>query len=73
MFCMPVCRGLPRLLPVRGVAAFRAGQLHRATADRDHDGRFADLPTIVAHHETALDLQLTPQERADPVAFLKSL
>jgi len=38
-----------------------------------HDGRFADLGAVIDHYERLLRLQLTAQERADLVQYLKSL
>jgi mono/diheme cytochrome c family protein len=38
-----------------------------------HDGRFADLPAVVAHYEQLLRLQLSAAEKADLVQYLKSL
>ena len=38
-----------------------------------HDGSAADLEAVVDHYVTALELELTAQERDDLIEFLKSL
>jgi mono/diheme cytochrome c family protein len=38
-----------------------------------HDGSAATLDDVVAHYESVQQLQLTPQQRADLVEYLKSL
>jgi Cytochrome c len=38
-----------------------------------HDGRFKDLPSVVNHYNSTFRLNLTDQEIADLVEFLKSL
>jgi hypothetical protein len=38
-----------------------------------HDGRFAQLEDVVAHFNAHFELQLTPGEQGDLVAFLRSL
>jgi mono/diheme cytochrome c family protein len=49
------------------------GLFVRAKGGFYHDGRFADLPAVVAHYEKLLRLDLTQPERADLLEFLKSL
>jgi mono/diheme cytochrome c family protein len=50
-----------------------AGLFTRAKGGFYHDGRFPDLPAVVAHYERVLRLQLGGQERSDLVEYLKSL
>jgi hypothetical protein len=50
-----------------------AGLFARAKGGYYHDGRFADLPAVVAHYEEVLKLGLAPAERNDLVEYLKSL
>ncbi len=38
-----------------------------------HDGRFKDLTAVVRHYKSTFRLNLTDQEMADLVEFLKSL
>jgi cytochrome c peroxidase len=38
-----------------------------------HDGRFATLPDVVNHYDSALKLKLTEQERNDLIEYLKSI
>lgn len=38
-----------------------------------HDGRFPDLQAVVAHYERTFGRQLTDAEKADLIAYLKSL
>jgi len=38
-----------------------------------HDGSAATLPDLVDRYDSAKNLQLTPQQKADLVAYLKSL
>ncbi len=38
-----------------------------------HDGRFADLASVVDHYDTTMSLGLTPAEKLDLVSFLESL
>jgi len=38
-----------------------------------HDGRFATLPDVVAHYDNEFGLELSEQETADLVEYLKSL
>jgi hypothetical protein len=45
----------------------------RAKGGFYHDGRFPDLPAVVAHYESVLKLRLTTQERTDLIEYLKSL
>ena len=49
------------------------GLFVRAKGGFYHDGRFADLPAVVAHYERLLRLQLSETERRDLVEYLKSL
>jgi hypothetical protein len=55
-----------RTTPLRGLFVREKGGFY-------HDGRFADLGAVIAHYERLLRLQLTPQEKADLVQYLKSL
>jgi cytochrome c peroxidase len=55
-----------RTTPLRGLFVRAKGGFY-------HDGRFADLPAVVAHYEDLLKLQLTAQEKSDLIQFLKSL
>jgi hypothetical protein len=50
-----------------------AGLFARAKGGFYHDGRFQDLNAVVAHYEKLLKLQLTAEERADLIEYLKSL
>jgi hypothetical protein len=38
-----------------------------------HDGRFADLAAVVEHYNQFFALNLTPEEKTDLIAYLKSL
>ena len=38
-----------------------------------HDGRFADLMSVVNHYDNFLKLSLTPQEKGDLIEYIKSL
>jgi uncharacterized membrane protein len=38
-----------------------------------HDGRFATLPDVVNHYDSALKLKLTEQEKKDLIEYLKSI
>ena len=38
-----------------------------------HDGRFATLPDVVNHYNSALKLKLTEQEKNDLIDYLKSI
>jgi len=49
------------------------GLFTRAKGGYYHDGRFADLPAVVAHYEKVLNVDLAAQERTDLVEYLKSL
>jgi hypothetical protein len=55
-----------RTTPLRGLFTRMKGGFY-------HDGRFPDLPAVVAHYEKTLGLQLTGAEKADLIAYLKSL
>ena len=55
-----------RTTPLRGLFVREKGGFY-------HDGRFADLAAVIAHYERLLRLQLTAQEKADLVQYLKSL
>jgi mono/diheme cytochrome c family protein len=55
-----------RTTPLRGLFVRAKGGFY-------HDGRFPDLPAVVAHYEGLLRLQLAPQEKTDLVQYLKSL
>jgi cytochrome c peroxidase len=58
--------GKYRTTPLRGLFTRAKGGFY-------HDGRFADLPAVVAHYERVQNLSLTDDERRDLVEFLKSL
>ncbi len=55
-----------RTTPLRGLFTRMKGGFY-------HDGRFADLPAVVAHYERVLKVTLSEQERRDLVEYLKSL
>jgi len=55
-----------RTTPLRGLFTRAQGGFY-------HDGRFPDLPAVVEHYETTFGLGLTPTEKRDLVAYLKSL
>jgi hypothetical protein len=38
-----------------------------------HDGRFQTLRDVINHYDGVFNLRLTPQEKRDLVAYLKSL
>ncbi len=38
-----------------------------------HDGRFATLPEVINHYDSALKLKLTEQEKNDLIEYLKSI
>jgi len=50
-----------------------SGLFVRAKPGFYHDGRFADYMAVVDHYDRHLGLQLTPQEKAELVEYLKSL
>jgi hypothetical protein len=55
-----------RTTPLRGLFVRAKGGFY-------HDGRFPDLPAVIAHYERVLKLDLTTTERAELLEFLKSL
>ena len=55
-----------RTTPLRGLVAHGKRGYY-------HDGRFATLPDVVDHYDSFLGLGLTTDQKADLVAFLKSL
>lgn len=55
-----------RTAPLRGLFAHSKGGFY-------HDGRFATLADVVEHYNSHLNLQLSGQEKADLVEYLKSL
>ncbi|HEX6839648.1 MAG TPA: hypothetical protein VF334_23885, partial [Polyangia bacterium] len=55
-----------RTTPLKGLFAHAKGGFY-------HDGRFADLPAVVAHYDTAFSLGLTAAQKSDLVEYLKSL
>ena len=55
-----------RTAPLKGLWAHQKGGFY-------HDGRFADLPSVVLHYNTTFKLNLAPQEIVDLVEYLKSL
>ncbi len=58
--------GRYRTTPLLGLFTRKKGGFY-------HDGRFADLDAVVNHYVGVLKLDLTTQERADLLEFLKSL
>ncbi|HWQ52743.1 MAG TPA: hypothetical protein VN442_03600 [Bryobacteraceae bacterium] len=55
-----------RTTPLRGMIAKQKGGFY-------HDGRFATLMDVINHYDSFLKLGLTSDEKADLLAFLKSL
>jgi hypothetical protein len=55
-----------RTTPLRGLFSRAKGGFY-------HDGRFADLGAVVNHYDAHLRLQLSPDEKAQLVQYLKSL
>lgn len=55
-----------RTAPLKGLWAHQKGGFF-------HDGRFADLMTVVEHYNGLFKLNLTEQEKSDLVEYLKSL
>jgi hypothetical protein len=55
-----------RTTPLKGLWAHQKGGFY-------HDGRFADLAAVVDHYDRHFGLQLTAQEQADLVEYLKSI
>ena len=55
-----------RTAPLKGVWTHQKGGFF-------HDGRFATLRDVVIHYDTTFGLDLTEQEKADLVEFIKSL
>jgi hypothetical protein len=55
-----------RTMPLHGLFARAKGGFY-------HDGRFATLPAVVEHYQSALKLELTEAQRHDLVEYLKSL
>ena len=55
-----------RTSPLKGLWTHEKGGFY-------HDGRFATLPEVVDHYNTFLGTNLTPQQKADLVEYLKSL
>jgi CxxC motif-containing protein (DUF1111 family) len=55
-----------RTTPLRGLFVRAKGGFY-------HDGRFADLPAVIAHYDQLLRLQLTDAEKRDLAEYLKSL
>jgi cytochrome c peroxidase len=51
----------------------RRGLFARAKGGFYHDGRFADLNSVVNHYNTAKRLRLIAQEQRDLAEYLKSL
>jgi cytochrome c5 len=58
--------GMYRTTPLRGLFARAKGGFY-------HDGRFATLPAVVDHYDSALTLGLSASQKTDLVEFLKSL
>src|SRR5687768_6034711 len=50
-----------------------AGLFVRAKGGFYHDGRFADLPAVIAHYEQLFRLQLSEPEKQDLAEYLKSI
>jgi mono/diheme cytochrome c family protein len=55
-----------RTAPLAGLWTHQKGGFY-------HDGRFATLNDVIEHYDTHSKLELTPQEKADLVQYLKSL
>lgn len=55
-----------RTTPLRGLFVRMKGGFY-------HDGRFADLSAVVEHYNSHLGLQLTTEEKASLIEYLKSL
>jgi hypothetical protein len=55
-----------RTTPLKGLWAHSKGGYY-------HDGRFADLPAVIAHYDSAWNLALTPAQESDLAEYLKSL
>jgi mono/diheme cytochrome c family protein len=55
-----------RTAPLAGLWSHQKGGFY-------HDGRFATLNDVIEHYDTHSKLELTPQEKADLVQYLKSL
>jgi hypothetical protein len=55
-----------RTSPLKGLWTHTKGGFY-------HDGRFADLPAVVAHYNTALSLGLSTADQTNLVEYLKSL
>jgi hypothetical protein len=55
-----------RTTPLRGLFVRQQGGFY-------HDGRFATLEAVVDHYQSVQKLNLTPDEKADLVQYLKSL
>jgi hypothetical protein len=55
-----------RTAPLKGVWTHQKGGFF-------HDGRFATLGDVVSHYDSTFNLNLTEQEKADLVEFIKSL
>jgi cytochrome c5 len=55
-----------RTTPLRGLWAHAKGGFY-------HDGRYATLPDVVNHYDTAMTLGLTADQKNDLVEYLKSL
>lgn len=58
--------GKYRTAPLAGLWSHQKGGFY-------HDGRFATLNDVIEHYDTHSKLELTPQEKADLVQYLKSL
>ena len=55
-----------RTAPLKGLFTHQKGGFY-------HDGRFATLLDVVEHYNTFFGLNLTPQQKADLVEYLKSI
>ena len=55
-----------RTTPLRGLFVRMKGGFY-------HDGRFGDLTAVVDHYNNHFRLQLTAEERAQLIEYLKSL
>ncbi len=55
-----------RTAPLKGLWTHQKGGFF-------HDGRFATLENVVEHYDSTFGLNLTEQEKADLVQFIKSL
>lgn len=63
-----------RTAPLKGLWTYDKANGHGAAGPGYyHDGRFADLATVVEHYNSHFRLKLSAQEAHDLVEYLKSL